>query len=301
MGGGGGGGGGTGELSQEAEEASIRGKLERLTARTDLRFLNPPRRGSKLLVLDLDHTLIDFSCRFEFMIEQLKRPYLDRFLASCYRANYDIAIWSQTNWKWLELKLTELGMLSRKDYKISFALDKSSMFTVRANYIKPLQIIWNKFGDRWGPSNTIHVDDLARNFELNKQTGLLIAPFYLNPAGLDPDAPPPAPSSSSSSAFAASSASAAASSSSSSSSSSLPSGATTPNAVNIPVATNPANDRELYFLALYLVSIAAAPDFRRLDHSNWRTVGTAAAAGAATNGGMTASTSGSNLGGGGKA
>ena len=120
----------------ELEEASIRGKLERLTARTDLRFLNPPRRGSKLLVLDLDHTLIDFSCRFEYMIEQLKRPYLDRFLASCYRANYDIAIWSQTNWKWLELKLTELGMLSRKDYKICFALDKSSMFTVRANYIK---------------------------------------------------------------------------------------------------------------------------------------------------------------------
>lgn len=141
--------------SAAAEDAAVQSKIQRLTSKTEIKFLNPPRWGSKLLVLDLDHTLIDFSCRFEFMFEQLKRPFLDKFLAAAYRAQYDIAIWSQTNWKWLELKLTELGMLSRKDYKICFALDKSTMFTVRQNYVKPLQLIWNKFGDRWGPKNTV--------------------------------------------------------------------------------------------------------------------------------------------------
>ena len=142
-------------VSPAAEDAAIHSKIERLTAKTEIKFLSPPRWGSKLLVLDLDHTLIDFSCRFEYMFEQLKRPFLDKFLAAAYRAQYDIAIWSQTNWKWLELKLTELGMLSRKDYKICFALDKTTMFTVRQNYVKPLQLIWNKFGDRWGPKNTV--------------------------------------------------------------------------------------------------------------------------------------------------
>lgn len=143
------------EVSPEQEMVAIQSKIQRLTQKIEVKILNPPRWGSKLLVLDLDHTLIDFSCRFDFMFEQLKRPHLDRFLSSCYRQQYDIAIWSQTNWKWLELKLTELGMLNRKDYKICFALDKSSMFTVRQNYIKPLQLIWNKFSDRWGPQNTV--------------------------------------------------------------------------------------------------------------------------------------------------
>ena len=33
----------------------------------------------------------------------------------------------------------------------------------------------------WGPHNTIHVDDLERNFELNRQCGVLISPFHLKP------------------------------------------------------------------------------------------------------------------------
>lgn len=138
-----------------ASASMIQAKISRLTTRIDIKFLNPPRWGSKLLVLDLDHTLIDFSCRFDFMVDQLKRPFLDGFMSDAYRQHYDIAIWSQTNWKWLELKLTELGMLNRKDYKICFALDKSSMFTVNQNYIKPLQLIWNKYADRWSAKNTV--------------------------------------------------------------------------------------------------------------------------------------------------
>ena len=100
---------------------SIYVKLQKLVSRTEIQFINPPRRNTKLLVLDLDHTLMDFSCRFDYMAEQLKRPYLDAFLAKTY-VYYDIVVWSQTNFKWLELKLTELGMLNRKDYKICFAL-----------------------------------------------------------------------------------------------------------------------------------------------------------------------------------
>jgi ubiquitin-like domain-containing CTD phosphatase 1 len=62
------------------------------------------------------------------MAERLKRPYLDHFLAAVY-PYYDIAVWSQTNFKWLELKLTELGMMDREDYKICFALVRTQTLT----------------------------------------------------------------------------------------------------------------------------------------------------------------------------
>jgi HAD-superfamily hydrolase (TIGR02245 family) len=200
---------------------SIFMKLQRLASRTEILFINQPRHNTKLLVLDLDHTLMDFSCRFDYMVEQLKRPYLDAFLAQSY-LYYDIAVWSQTNFKWLELKLTELGMLNRGDYKICFALvssfpvallviathctpsshslmwtlsylplpcqDKSTMFTVRQQYVKPLEVIWAKCASLgWGPHNTVHVDDLERNFELNKQSGVLISPFHLKPFTVNPN------------------------------------------------------------------------------------------------------------------
>ena len=56
------------------------------------------------------------------------------------------------------------------------------MFTVRQQYVKPLEVIWVKCASLgWGPHNTVHVDDLERNFELNKQSGVLISPFHLKP------------------------------------------------------------------------------------------------------------------------
>jgi NLI interacting factor-like phosphatase len=68
-----------------------------------------PRPGKKLLVLDLDHTLLDFSGRANGSLPSdlaaLKRPHMDAFLTLVYR-EYDIAVWSQTSWRWLELKLT---------------------------------------------------------------------------------------------------------------------------------------------------------------------------------------------------
>lgn len=37
---------------------------------------------------------------------------------------------------------------------------------VLCRQVKPLKIIWDKH-PRWNASNTLHVDDLARNFALN--------------------------------------------------------------------------------------------------------------------------------------
>lgn len=46
----------------------------------------------------------------------MKRPHMDSFLTAVYEY-YDLAIWSQTSWRWLELKLTELGFLNNPNYR----------------------------------------------------------------------------------------------------------------------------------------------------------------------------------------
>eukprot|EP00922_Rhytidocystis_sp_ex-Travisia-forbesii_P028028 GHVS01041148.1.p1 GENE.GHVS01041148.1~~GHVS01041148.1.p1 ORF type:complete len:459 (-),score=99.29 GHVS01041148.1:249-1625(-) len=118
-------------------------------------------------------------------MEDLKRPYLEHFLEVVHN-HYDIAIWSQTHWRWVEVKCTELGLLTNKKFNISFVLDRSSMFTVasrssekgkRAHEVKALEVIWSKFPDRWGPHNTLHVDDLAKNFAMNPQNGVKVSAY----------------------------------------------------------------------------------------------------------------------------
>lgn len=39
---------------------------------------------------------------------------------------YDLAVWSQTNWKWLEMKCTELGFLTSSKFHLCFVLDRSA-------------------------------------------------------------------------------------------------------------------------------------------------------------------------------
>eukprot|EP00741_Cyanophora_paradoxa_P019978 tig00021179_g19282.t1 len=156
-----------------------RKKLQHRIETTEIRIINPPRDGKKLLVLDLDYTLFDCKGNAD-TIAQLKRPGLDDFLAACY-TEYDIVIWSQTSWKWLEMKITELGMLTSEAFHICFVLDRTSMFSVeskhRTHEVKPLELIWAKFTDRWNAKNTVHVDDLSRNFAMNPKNGLKIAAF----------------------------------------------------------------------------------------------------------------------------
>lgn len=151
-------------------------KLQEFASTTTIYFINHPRPHKKLLVLDLDHTILHFTSKEEIASERMKRPYMDSFLSEVY-PYYDIAIWSQTHWKWLEIKLTELGMLMHPHYRICFVLDKSSMFSMETGKVKPLHIIWSKYPQHWNKQNTIHVDDLERNFALNKSSGLLISPY----------------------------------------------------------------------------------------------------------------------------
>lgn len=79
-------------------------KLNEFSEKVVINYINEPREGKKLLVLDLDHTLLDFSSKENVSPADMKRPYMDWFLSELY-PYYDIAIWSQTGWRWLELKV----------------------------------------------------------------------------------------------------------------------------------------------------------------------------------------------------
>jgi ubiquitin-like domain-containing CTD phosphatase 1 len=43
---------------------------------------------------------------------------------------YDIIIWSATSMKWIEAKMTEIGVLSNPKCKITALFDKGAMITV---------------------------------------------------------------------------------------------------------------------------------------------------------------------------
>ncbi|TFK76360.1 HAD subfamily IIID h [Pluteus cervinus] len=161
-------------------------KIKEMTEKLKVNLIHPLRQGKKLLVLDIDYTILDTKPLTSGSLPpaECARPGLHQFLEAVY-PYYDICIWSQTSWIWLETKLVELEMVgSDKGYQIAFVLDKTSMFTVfteRDNKpwthsVKPLQIIWNHF-PQFDASNTIHVDDLSRNFALNPGEGLKIHAF----------------------------------------------------------------------------------------------------------------------------
>jgi ubiquitin-like domain-containing CTD phosphatase 1 len=161
-----------------------------------MQLMNEPREGKKLLVLDLDHTILDFKNATQegggldgqgFVdFESMKRPGVDAFLTAVYQ-NYDIVIWSQTSLRWLEIKLQELGFLRPdRPYKFLFVLTKECMFRVRQKNskgkikkkaCKPLQLIWTKF-QQYTSKNSVHLDDLATNFCLNPKNGLKCSAFY---------------------------------------------------------------------------------------------------------------------------
>lgn len=161
-------------------------KIKEATTKLQPNIIFPLRAGKKLLVLDIDYTILDTKPLISGSLPpaECARPGLHEFLEAIY-PYYDICIWSQTSWVWLETKLVELGMIgSDRSYQISFVLDKTSMFTVFTeregkpwiHSVKALQIIWNHF-PQFDASNTIHVDDLSRNFALNPNEGLKIQAF----------------------------------------------------------------------------------------------------------------------------
>jgi len=154
-------------------------KLQNRVTTYKINILNPIRENKKLLVLDIDYTIFDHRSTAEKPYE-LMRPYLFDFLSEAYQ-NYDIAIWSATSMKWIEIKMQELGVMKNPNFKIAFFLDSSAMITVStAKYgvinVKPLGIIWSQI-KQYHPKNTIMFDDLKRNFLMNPQNGLKIKPF----------------------------------------------------------------------------------------------------------------------------
>ncbi|KAJ2963607.1 hypothetical protein NQZ79_g1394 [Umbelopsis isabellina] len=169
----------------------------------------------------LDYTLFDCKSPASH-ISELMRPGMHSFLTSAYE-HYDIVIWSQTSWRTLEAKVTELGILSHPDYKIAFVMDITTMISVTTlkadgsefkHQVKPLEIIWAKF-PQFSSKNTIHVDDLSRNFALNPKAGLKISAFKHAPV-------------------------------------------------------KRLTDRELYYVARYLLLIIDVDDFTTLNHKRWR-------------------------------
>ncbi|KAJ1832967.1 hypothetical protein LPJ63_003117 [Coemansia sp. RSA 2711] len=171
------------KVRRETLAKSYRKKLDKVLREADVRVINPPRPGRKLLVLDLDYTLIDCKQKSGDIVD-MARPGLHEFLAGVY-PYYDLIIWSQTRWQVLELKITLMGMLTHPGYRITSALDVSTMFSVRSqksgreysHHVKALEVIWARFPEQYTRANTVHVDDLERNFALNEQNGLRIRPY----------------------------------------------------------------------------------------------------------------------------
>jgi hypothetical protein len=65
-------------------------------------------------------------------------------------------------------------------------LSKEHMITVKhrkkkggvyEETVKPLDVLWKNFPGVWTPANTIHIDDMSPNFQLNPKNGLAIVPY----------------------------------------------------------------------------------------------------------------------------
>lgn len=165
---------------QLVDRPEVQEKLQRRISSVEVKVISEPRPGKKCLVLDIDYTLFDLGSTAE-RPDELARPYLHEFLTACY-AFYDIIIWSATSMKWVEVKMKELRVLGNENYKVVCLLDHAAMVTVQTERYglfdcKPLQFIWAKFPDQYTPQNTVMLDDLRRNYVLNKQNGLVIRPY----------------------------------------------------------------------------------------------------------------------------
>ncbi|SNX86235.1 uncharacterized protein MEPE_04944 [Melanopsichium pennsylvanicum] len=162
-------------------------KLEKIIRRfSDFPIINPPRPGKKLLVLDLDYCIADTKRLLDpnSPASLAARPGLHELLKAVY-PHYDICVWSQTSWRWLEVKLVELNMLGNPDYNISFVIDRTPMFKIHSragtHEVKALEFIWRRWPEVYGRHNTIHIDDLSRNFAMNPRNGLKIKAYKNSP------------------------------------------------------------------------------------------------------------------------
>ncbi|GAA5869654.1 hypothetical protein JCM1840_000546 [Sporobolomyces johnsonii] len=174
------------KAQQAAQSVRNRRKLKEAADALQIDQMAAPRPGKKLLVLDLDGCILDTTLWKEpnFSTQMFMRPYLHDFLRLI-SPYYDVVIWSQTSWRWLEQKLVELDVIgpSRKgDYHIVTTLSRDPMFSVYSeregkpwkHEVKALGILWSKFPEYYSAANTVHVDDLSRNFALNPKNGIKV-------------------------------------------------------------------------------------------------------------------------------
>lgn len=169
------------------------------------KLINPPAdSGRKCLVLDIDYTLFDHKWQPQVrsdlrsnktMIPLFKRPYLHEFLATC-NLKYDIIIWSATGMPAIDNKVGNLGIYTSDRYKLTAVLCKDHMIHVTRprkggrtydETVKPLEVIWKKFPEYYNPTNTIHIDDMISNFQLNPLNGVHISPYKESATATLPD------------------------------------------------------------------------------------------------------------------
>ncbi|CAK9784221.1 unnamed protein product [Cutaneotrichosporon oleaginosum] len=172
-------------VAPEEDPRNLR-KVAELVKNYPITIINEARPGKRLLVLDIDYTIVDTRPLIDGALPPIEcaRPGLHDFLELVY-PHYDIVMWSQTHWRWLETKLVELGILGGDaSYKICFVADRTTMFPIFSqrygqmikHEVKPLAYFWAQF-PHWSAKNSIHIDDLGRNFALNPGEGLKIRAF----------------------------------------------------------------------------------------------------------------------------
>ena len=144
-------------------------------------------------MFDIDYTFFDLGGTSE-RPEELLRPYTKEFMTYVnVELGFDIVIWSANSMKWITVKLKELGLVGDSvPFKITACMDYTAMLTLSSSELgderkrkrqsatfdcKPLAVLWHRFKEYYHPSTTIMLDDLRRNFILNKQQGLVIKPF----------------------------------------------------------------------------------------------------------------------------
>lgn len=165
--------------SRIPNDPDYKAKIRRRIEYYHIKILNECRPNKKLLVLDIDYTLMDHRSTAQTASE-LMRPYLHEFLTAAYQ-DYDIVIWSATSMRYIKAKMDELRVSTNPNYKIIFYLDSAAMISVHSQKygllnVKPLSVIWGKF-PQYTAKNTIMFDDTRRNFLMNPQNGLKIKAF----------------------------------------------------------------------------------------------------------------------------
>lgn len=102
---------------------------EKNSTRKDCKKIGYPRPGKKLVILDVDHTIIDYHAPEP---QWVARPYLQMFLEGIYE-EFDIGIWSATEMNTALLKLFMLGMLTNPNYRILFCMSADAMTHITLN------------------------------------------------------------------------------------------------------------------------------------------------------------------------